>query len=162
MYATPWPRFIDYKHFTTFVISVLGSQAHTLSHAVCGYVCIYIFVCVCIHKYEGQTLGDGEGQGGMVCCCPWGRKESDMTERLNNTIQYTYTHTDAHVCVCVYKHTFFPWTMSINYWIYTPWPLTIHLTPTWVTVYLVRLEMFSCITTVQWQIIVYFSNIICR
>ena len=27
----------------------------------------------------GQTLGDGEGQGGLVCCSPWGRKELDMT-----------------------------------------------------------------------------------
>ena len=25
-----------------------------------------------------------EGQGGLVCCCPWGCKESDMTEQLNN------------------------------------------------------------------------------
>ena len=24
-----------------------------------------------------------EGQGGLVCCGSWGRKESDMTERLN-------------------------------------------------------------------------------
>ena len=23
------------------------------------------------------------GQGGLVFCSPWGRKESDMTERLN-------------------------------------------------------------------------------
>ena len=30
--------------------------------------------------YErGRTLGDGEGQGGLVCCHPWVRKESDMT-----------------------------------------------------------------------------------
>ena len=28
----------------------------------------------------GQTLGDGEGQRGLACCSPWGRKESDMTE----------------------------------------------------------------------------------
>ena len=27
----------------------------------------------------GQTLGDGEGQGGLACCSPWGHKESDMT-----------------------------------------------------------------------------------
>ena len=27
--------------------------------------------------------GDGDGQGGLVCCDSWGRKESDMTERLN-------------------------------------------------------------------------------
>ena len=31
------------------------------------------------HEFE-QILGDGEGQGGLVCCSPWGRKESDMTE----------------------------------------------------------------------------------
>ena len=27
----------------------------------------------------GQTSGDGEGQGGLLCCSPWGLKESDMT-----------------------------------------------------------------------------------
>ena len=27
----------------------------------------------------GQTLGDGEGQGGLLCCSPWGHKESDTT-----------------------------------------------------------------------------------
>ena len=32
----------------------------------------------------GQTLGDVEGQGGLVCCSPWGRKESDTTGRQNN------------------------------------------------------------------------------
>ena len=35
------------------------------------------------HESE-QALGDGEAQGGLVCCSPWGRKESDVTERLNN------------------------------------------------------------------------------
>ena len=28
----------------------------------------------------GQTPGVGDGQGGLVCCGPWGLKESDMTE----------------------------------------------------------------------------------
>ena len=32
----------------------------------------------------GQTPGDGEGQGDLPCCGPWGRKESDVTGRLNN------------------------------------------------------------------------------
>ena len=27
-----------------------------------------------------QTLGDGEGQGGLACCSPWGHKELDTTE----------------------------------------------------------------------------------
>ena len=31
------------------------------------------------HEFE-QTLEDGEGQGSLECCSPWGRKESDMTE----------------------------------------------------------------------------------
>ena len=26
-----------------------------------------------------QTLGDSEGQGSLVCCSPWGHKESDVT-----------------------------------------------------------------------------------
>ena len=33
-----------------------------------------------------QAPGDGEGQGSLACCSPWGRKESDMTEQLNNNI----------------------------------------------------------------------------
>ena len=33
----------------------------------------------------GQTLGDGEGQRGLVCCSPWGRKELDVTGQLNNS-----------------------------------------------------------------------------
>ena len=35
------------------------------------------------HEFE-QTLEDGERQGSLVCCSPWGRKELDMAERLNN------------------------------------------------------------------------------
>ena len=31
----------------------------------------------------GWTPGVGDGQGGLVCCSPWGCKESDMTEQLN-------------------------------------------------------------------------------
>ena len=27
-----------------------------------------------------QALGVGDGQARLVCCCPWGYKESDMTE----------------------------------------------------------------------------------
>ena len=30
-----------------------------------------------------QTLGVGDGQGGLVWCSPWGPKESDTTEGLN-------------------------------------------------------------------------------
>ena len=34
------------------------------------------------HEFE-QALGD-EGQGSLECRSPWGRKELDVTERLNN------------------------------------------------------------------------------
>ena len=30
-----------------------------------------------------QALGDGDGQGSLLCYSPWGCKESDMTEQLN-------------------------------------------------------------------------------
>ena len=40
------------------------------------------------HQLNGhelvQTPGDSEGQGSLACCSPWGRKESDITEWLNN------------------------------------------------------------------------------
>ena len=34
------------------------------------------------HEF-GQALGVGDGQGNLMCCSPWGHKESDMTEQLN-------------------------------------------------------------------------------
>ena len=41
------------------------------------------------HRLNGpeaeQTLGGSEGQEGLACYSSWGRKESDMTERLNCT-----------------------------------------------------------------------------
>ena len=33
------------------------------------------------HRF-GWTPGVGDGQGGLVCCGSWGRKESDTTEQL--------------------------------------------------------------------------------
>ena len=31
------------------------------------------------HEFE-QALGVGDRQGGLACCSPWGRKESDTTK----------------------------------------------------------------------------------
>ena len=36
------------------------------------------------HEFE-QASGVGDGQGSLACCSPWGRKESNMTKRLNWT-----------------------------------------------------------------------------
>ena len=33
------------------------------------------------HEFE-QALGVGDGQGSLVCCSSWGRKELDTTEQL--------------------------------------------------------------------------------
>ena len=38
-------------------------------------------------KFE-QALGDGEGQGGLACCSPWGHKELITTEQLNNNFYH--------------------------------------------------------------------------
>ena len=34
------------------------------------------------HEFE-QAPGVGDGQGSLAYCSPWGRKESDTTERQN-------------------------------------------------------------------------------
>ena len=35
------------------------------------------------HEFE-QALGNGEGQGSLACCSPWGYKQSNTTKQLNN------------------------------------------------------------------------------
>ena len=45
------------------------------------------------HGLDGResewTLGVGDGQGVLACCDSWGRKELDMTERMNWTEKLT-------------------------------------------------------------------------
>ena len=40
------------------------------------------------HRFNGHELGqtprDGEGQGSLACCSPWGHEELDMTWQLNS------------------------------------------------------------------------------
>ena len=51
------------------------------------------------HRLNGReferALGDGEGQGSLACCSPWGCKESDMTARLKTTTKAQYLSTCA-------------------------------------------------------------------
>ena len=52
-----------------------------------------------MHVEFGWTPGVGDGQGGLVCCNSWGRKESDTTERLNwtdTTVYWLIIHICAH------------------------------------------------------------------
>ena len=39
------------------------------------------------HEFE-KTLGDGEGQGSLLCCSPRDCKDLDMTEQLNNNSKW--------------------------------------------------------------------------
>ena len=53
------------------------------------------------HEFE-QALGDSEGQGHLVCCSPWGCKELDTTERLNNNRTIcTVTFSELHLVTWV-------------------------------------------------------------
>ena len=37
------------------------------------------------HEFE-QALEDSEGQGSLAHCSPWGLKDSDTTEQMNNNM----------------------------------------------------------------------------
>ena len=58
------------------------------------------------HEFE-QAPGVGDGQGSLVCCYPWGHKESDITEQLNlrNVLNlliiFTGKHAVLHLLICV-------------------------------------------------------------
>ena len=41
------------------------------------------------HEFE-QSLGDSEGQRSLVCCSPWGHKESDTTELLSFSATFSF------------------------------------------------------------------------
>ena len=48
-----------------------------------------------------QVLGDSDGQGRPACYSPWGHKESDMTEKLNNKYKY-YMYNIHIIFLCIY------------------------------------------------------------
>ena len=62
-----------------------------------------------LHGHESeQDLGDGEGQGSLVCCSPWGCKESDKTEQLNSNLypqKWKYVHTK--ICSLMFTATLY-------------------------------------------------------
>ena len=45
------------------------------------------------HEFE-QTPGDGEGQGSLAHCSPWGLEESDMTQQLNKNVKAENSDTE--------------------------------------------------------------------
>ena len=77
------------------------------------------------HEFE-QTPGVGDGQGGLVCCSPWGRKELDMTEQLNNKKAQKNWAASKHTPLEVNTLTIPSRHPSIQY---GPWILIICLDP---------------------------------
>ena len=55
------------------------------------------------HEFK-WTWGVGDGQGGLACCSPWGRKESDMTEWLNWTECKWFFKIPATDLMCLWKY----------------------------------------------------------
>ena len=53
----------------------------------------------CNENELGRTSGDGEGQGDLPCCSPWGHKESNTAGQLNNNIAVGDLSTHLSVCV---------------------------------------------------------------
>ena len=55
-------------------------------------------VAGCHHCLNGrefeQAPRNGEGQGSLACCSPWGPKDSDTTEGLNNNMRNRRGDTD--------------------------------------------------------------------
>ena len=41
------------------------------------------------YEFE-QTPGNNEGQGSLACCSPWGVKEQDTTQQLNNYVEKNF------------------------------------------------------------------------
>ena len=53
------------------------------------------------HRHNGHEFGwtprVGDGQGGLVCCHPWGCKDSDMTEQLNYLLPLLHFYTPSRL-----------------------------------------------------------------
>ena len=71
------------------------------------------------HKLE-QTLGDGEGQGSLVCCSPWGYKESERTWQLKKNKTHLFNHQTIHGLMLDFPQTplgLFLWQVPTgHYW----------------------------------------------
>ena len=68
------------------------------------------------HEFE-QALGDGEGQGSLVCCSPWGLKELDTNEQLNNKSINSYIlETDFQIKKIYLKITINPLYVNITFY----------------------------------------------
>ena len=64
-----------------------------------------------------QTLGDGEGKGGLMCCSPWGCKELDTTGLLNNNKRLSSAKWEkAGFLFCVSNILFSSFSLQLKLW----------------------------------------------
>ena len=79
------------------------------------------------HEFE-QALGQGEGQGSLACCSPWGLKESDRTEWVNNNkfcLDVSHTWLISHMWLRQYH--FIPRALwEFPYWFPCFWSCRLH------------------------------------
>ena len=79
-------------HWDCFlVLAIVNSAALNIAVNICVWIRV---LSGCMHRremagsYNGhefeQIPGDGEGQGSLACCSPWGHKDLDTTEQLKN------------------------------------------------------------------------------
>ena len=81
--SLPFPPPVDH------ILSELSAMTHP------SWVALHTWLIASWHHQcngheRGQTSGDGEEQGGLAYCSPWGRKKSDMTGQLNNNLYIPY------------------------------------------------------------------------
>ena len=62
------------------------------------------------HESE-QAMGDGEGQGSLEYCSPWGHKELDRTEQLNSNNSIIKMRKGICPAISINKHV----TVTGNY-----------------------------------------------
>ena len=59
------------------------------------------------HEFE-QTLGVGDGQGGLACCSPWGHKELDLaTEATTQQLDNNEKQCNGNMQRCTVVHLLF-------------------------------------------------------
>jgi len=79
------------------------------------------------HEFE-QALGVGDGQGSLVCCSPWGCKESDMTEQLNWNEQISLPGNEqmqvSELCILPFRNTEWNVMRRQTFWVNSSLPAT--------------------------------------
>ena len=76
------------------------------------------------HEFK-QAPGDGDGQESLVCCSPWGHKELDTTEQLNNDDLLSN-----HLSSSIKTSTYFSISVHKNYSSLSVYPVSLLLSLT--------------------------------